>query len=150
MSEVADAGPDAKANIAGHVLSISPIGDISCFHAELLGPQDTPYAGGVFKIALNLPADYPMLPPTVHFVTPICHPNIERVGGKVSLNIFRDEWCPALTLGPMALSVCGLLADPNFDQPVEPELAALFREDPAKYEQQARESTREHAWPGKY
>ena len=150
LSEVADAGPDAKANIAGHVLSISPIGDISCFHAELLGPQDTPYAGGVFKIALNLPADYPMLPPTVHFVTPICHPNIERVGGKVSLDILQDQWKAVLTLRTVALSVCSLLADPNFDQPVEPDLAALFREDPAKYEQQARESTREHAWPGKY
>ena len=145
-----DAGENAKDNIAGHVLSISPVGDISCAHAELLGPQGTPYAGGVFKIELEFPADYPYCPPTVRFVTPICHPNIERVGGNVSLDFLQDEWSPALTLRTVVLSVCSLLADPNFDQPVEPDLAKLFREDPGQYEQKAREFTREHAWPGKY
>ena len=147
---VARGSENAKDNIAGHVLSISPVGDISCAHAELLGPQGTPYAGGLFKIVLEFPANYPMSPPTVHFITPICHPNIERVGGKVSLDICQDKWSPALTLRTMVLSVCSLLADPNFDQPVEPDLAKLFREDPGQYEQQAREFTREHAWPGKY
>ena len=39
LREVVDAGKDAKDNIACHVLSISPVGDISCVHAELLGPQ---------------------------------------------------------------------------------------------------------------
>ena len=147
LRKVAD---EAKANIASHVLSISPVGDISCFHAEILGPQGTPYAGGVFKIELNFPAEYPNHPPTARFVTPICHPNIERVGGKVSVDILQAEWSPVLCLNTIVLSVCSLLADPNFDQPVEPELAALFREEPAKYEQEAREFTREHAWPGKY
>ena len=147
LRKVAD---KAKANIASHVLSISPVGDISCFHAEILGPQGTPYAGGVFKIELNFPAEYPNHPPTARFVTPICHPNIERVGGKVSVDILQAEWSPVLWLNTIVLSVCSLLADPNFDQPVEPELAALFREEPAKYEQEAREFTREHAWPGKY
>ena len=147
---VADAGENAKDNIACHVLSISPVGDISCVHAELLGPQGTPHAGGVFKIELDIPADYPFRPSTVRFVTPICHPNIERVGGKVSLEFLTNEWSPAFSIRALVLSVCSLLAYPNFDQPAEPELAALFREDPVKYEQEARAFTREHAWPGKY
>ena len=47
--------------------------------------------------------------------------------------------------------MCVLLSEPNFDaSDVEPELAALFREYPGLYEQQAREFTRQHAWPGKY
>ena len=78
------------------------------------------------------------------------HQNIERVGGKVSLNFLQNEWTPAFTIRAIVLSVCSLLACPNFDQPVEPDLAKLFREDPGQYEQQAREFTREHAWPGKY
>ena len=150
LRRVADSGENAKDNIDCHVLSISPVGDISCVHAELLGPQGTSYAGGVFKIELEFPAGYPMQPPTARFVTPIYHPNIERVGGKVSLDILQDRWTPALTLRTTVLSVGVLLSMPNFDQPVEPELAALFREDPAKYEQEAREFTRAHAWPGKY
>ena len=141
----------AKNNIACHLLSLSPVGDISCFHAELLGQQGTPYAGGVFKIELDIPANYPMSPPTVHFITPICHPNIELVGGKVSLDILQDTWSPAFQIRTAALSVCVLLSEPNFDaSDVEPELAALFREHPGLYEQQAREFTREHAWPGKH
>ena len=148
LRRVADSGENAKDNIDCHVLSISPVGDISCVHAELLGPQGTSYAGGVFKIELEFPAGYPMQPPTARFVTPIYHPNIERVGGKVSLDILQDRWTPALTLRTTVLSVGVLLSMPNFDQPVEPELAALFREDPAKYEQEAREFTRAHAWPG--
>ena len=74
----------------------------------------------------------------------------------------QTEWSPAFTIRAIVLSVCSLLANPNllvypnFDyvtnQPVEHELAALFREEggPAKYEQEARAFTREHAWPGKY
>jgi len=46
-----------------YVLSISPVGDVSCINAELLGPRGTPYAGGVFKIELELPAEYPLAPP---------------------------------------------------------------------------------------
>ena len=145
------AQPDeAKSNIACHVLSISPVGDISIAHAELLGPEGTPYAGGVFKIELEFGAHYPFRPPKVRFITPICHPNIEREGGKVSLDILQDQWNPALTHRTTVLSVCSLLADPNFDRPVEPELAKLFREDKIQYEKQVRECTREHAWPGKY
>ena len=141
---------EAKSYIASHVLSISPVGDISIAHAELLGPEGTPYAGGVFKIELEFGAHYPFRPPKVRFITPICHPNIEREGGKVSLDILQDQWSPALTLRTTVLSVCSLLAAPNFDRPVEPELAKLFREDKIQYEKQVRECTREHAWPGKY
>ena len=86
---MAEAGR-AKDDIDCHLLSISPVGDLCCFHAELLGQQGTPYvlAGSSrSRRARYIPADYPMSPPTVHFITPICHPNIELVGGKVSLDI---------------------------------------------------------------
>ena len=136
---------EAKSYIASQVLSISPVGDISIAHAELLGPEGTPYAGGVFKIELEFGAHYPFRPPKVRFITPICHPNIEREGGKVSLDILQDQWNPALSHRTTVLSVCSLLADPNFDRPVEPELAKLFREDKIQYEKQVRECTREHA-----
>jgi ubiquitin-protein ligase len=34
------------------------------------------HAGGVFKLELFLPEDYPMAPPKVRFLTKIYHPNI--------------------------------------------------------------------------
>ena len=34
--------------------------------------------GGLFRLELFLPADYPMGPPKVRFLTKIYHPNIDR------------------------------------------------------------------------
>lgn len=43
---------------------------------ELQGPVDTPYQEGVFQLAINVPEQYPLVPPQVRFVTKIFHPNV--------------------------------------------------------------------------
>ncbi len=35
----------------------------------LKGPDDTPYAGGVFEVDIVIPADYPFSPPKMKFIT---------------------------------------------------------------------------------
>ncbi|KAK6061663.1 ubiquitin--protein ligase [Cooperia oncophora] len=35
------------------------------FHVMIAGPQDSPFAGGVFKLELFLPEEYPMAAPKV-------------------------------------------------------------------------------------
>ncbi len=50
------------------------------FHALMIGPPETPYEGGTFKLELYLPEDYPMTPPKVLFRTKIYHPNINKLG----------------------------------------------------------------------
>ena len=37
--------------------------------AIITGPADTPYAGGCFLFDLFIPAEYPNVPPLVHFCT---------------------------------------------------------------------------------
>ena len=39
----------------------------------MVGPPDSPYEGGLFDLELFLPEDYPIVPPKVHFNTPIYH-----------------------------------------------------------------------------
>lgn len=37
------------------------------FHVMIAGPEDSPFAGGVFKLELFLPEEYPMAAPKVLF-----------------------------------------------------------------------------------
>lgn len=48
------------------------------FHVIVTGPEDSPFEGGLFKLELFLPEDYPMSAPKVRFITKIYHPNIDR------------------------------------------------------------------------
>lgn len=63
--------------------------------AELIGPDGTPYAGAIFKMTLKYPSDYPFKPPSVHFSTPIFHPNFSA-DGHICLDILQNAWSPAL------------------------------------------------------
>jgi peroxin-4 len=45
-----------------------------CVHLQ--GPSDTPFEGGVFELAMNVPEQYPLVPPATRFRTQIFHPNV--------------------------------------------------------------------------
>uniref|UniRef100_A0A1I7XJ18 UBIQUITIN_CONJUGAT_2 domain-containing protein n=1 Tax=Heterorhabditis bacteriophora TaxID=37862 RepID=A0A1I7XJ18_HETBA len=38
------------------------------FHVMIAGPQDSPFAGGIFKLELFLPEEYPMAAPKIRTV----------------------------------------------------------------------------------
>ncbi|XP_025146155.1 ubiquitin-conjugating enzyme E2 D3 isoform X8 [Ovis aries] len=78
--------------------SAGPVGD-DMFHwqATIMGPNDSPYQGGVFFLTIHFPTDYPFKPPKVAFTTRIYHPNINS-NGSICLDILRSQWSPALTI----------------------------------------------------
>ncbi|KAL8441135.1 hypothetical protein Emag_007427 [Eimeria magna] len=125
--------------------SAGPVGD-DLFHwqATIMGPEDSPYSGGVFFLNIHFPSDYPFKPPKVNFTTKIYHPNINGQGA-ICLDILKDQWSPALTISKVLLSISSLLTDPNPDDPLVPEIAHIYKTDRARYDQTAREWSQKYA-----
>jgi len=125
--------------------SAGPVGeDLRKWQATIMGPHDSPYQNGVFYLSIQFPEQYPFKPPIIKFKTKIFHPNISPKGG-ICLDILKDNWTPALTIGKTLISICSLLDDPNPDDPLVPEIAALYLENRAEYEIRARQWTETYA-----
>ncbi|XP_021601190.1 ubiquitin-conjugating enzyme E2-17 kDa isoform X2 [Manihot esculenta] len=77
--------------------------DMFHWQATIMGPADSPYAGGVFLVSIHFPPDYPFKPPKVAFRTKVFHPNINS-NGSICLDILKEQWSPALTISKMAHS----------------------------------------------
>jgi ubiquitin-conjugating enzyme E2 D/E len=120
--------------------------DLFQWQATIIGPNDTPYAGGVFFLHIAFPTDYPFKPPKVQFTTKIYHCNVNN-NGSICLDILQSQWSPALTIGKVLLSICSLLTDPNPDDPLVPDIAKLYKGDRAKHDQTARDWTAKYAVP---
>mmetsp|Transcript_546 Transcript_546/g.3875 ORF Transcript_546/g.3875 Transcript_546/m.3875 type:complete len:155 (+) Transcript_546:240-704(+) len=116
------------------------------FNVIILGPQQSPYEGGAFKLELFLPEDYPMAPPKVRFLTKIYHPNIDRLG-RICLDILKDKWSPALQIRTVLISIQALLSAPNPDDPLDENIAREWKTDETGAVATAKEWTRIHAQP---
>jgi len=114
--------------------------DLYQWQACILGPTASPYEGGMFYLKINFPKDYPFKPPKVNFLTKIYHPNIST-SGAICIDILKEQWSPALTISKVLLCICSLLDDPNPDDPLVPEIAALFKNNRDKYNETARNWT---------
>lgn len=118
--------------------------DIFKWQATIMGPEKSPYEGGVFYLDIFFPEDYPYKPPRVAFMTRIYHPNINSSGG-ICLDILKDQWSPALTICKVLLSICSLLCDPNPSDPLVPSIADIYIRDREEYERNARAYTLQYA-----
>ncbi|KAI3625637.1 hypothetical protein CBS9595_000998 [Malassezia furfur] len=118
----------------------------------IIGPMDTLYEGGFLKAELTFPPEYPLMPPTMKFKTPMWHPNIYE-DGTLCISILhapgKDEfgyedaserWLPLV-------SVISLLSSdtPNTDSPANIDAAKQVREDLAGYRKKVRRLVRQSA-----
>ena len=135
----------ASADSANQIFSVSPsTSDLFVWEGYIFGPSDSPYQGGIFKIHIQFPPDYPYKPPKVYFKTKILHPNINEAG-MICLDILKNNWSPVLTISKVLFSISSLLTDPNPDDPLAPEVAAMYKRQKQLFLKTAREWTATYA-----
>ncbi|KAG9254243.1 ubiquitin conjugating enzyme [Emericellopsis atlantica] len=116
------------------------------FDVEIHGPASSPYEGGIFKLELFLPEDYPMTAPKIRFLTKIFHPNVDKLG-RICLDVLKNNWSPALQIRTILLSIQALLGAPNPDDPLADDVAKHWKADEQAAIEKAREWTRTYAQP---
>lgn len=126
--------------------SAGPINENNLYKWEgsIIGPSNTPYSGGLFKLSIEFPQRYPFKPPKVKFITKILHPNINR-NGSICLDTLNTKWSPVLNICKLLLSICSLLSDPNENDPLNSSIAKVYKEDKEKYTKLVRNYTLTHA-----
>ncbi|KAJ0979183.1 hypothetical protein J5N97_014657 [Dioscorea zingiberensis] len=124
---------------------VGPLGDdLSHWTAAILGPSNTPYTGGLFYLNIHFPQDFPAKPPKISFKTEVFHLNINS-NGNIALDILGEQWTPDLTISKVLRSISALLAEPNLECCVAPEMAQMYVSDRAEYQKTARAWTQKHA-----
>ena len=114
------------------------------WEATIIGPADSPYAGGIFKLTIKFSTSYPFKPPTVTFDTKVYHPNIDS-GGNICLDLLKSAFSPALTISKLLLSICSMLDDPNPDDPLVSSIARQYKDNRVAYDMTARQWTEKYA-----
>jgi len=126
-------------------VSAGPVGDdLFKWQANIIGPEGTPYEGGVFFLDIQFPVDYPFKPPTLSFTTKLYHMNVNDKGG-ICLPIIKDSWSPSLMISKVLISIQGLLSEPNPSDPLVPEIAQAYASNKAAHDATAREWTAKYA-----
>jgi ubiquitin-conjugating enzyme (huntingtin interacting protein 2) len=71
-------------------------------------------------------SDYPLRPSKLKFITKVYHPNISSASGAINLNILNEDWCPALTLRTILISLQALLSSPYPNDPLDADVAKHY------------------------
>jgi ubiquitin-conjugating enzyme (huntingtin interacting protein 2) len=129
-------------------VTVTPKGDqLTELEGTITGPDDTPYAGGFYRISISIPSGYPFEPPKMKFLTKVWHPNISSQTGAICLDILKDQWSPALTIKTALLSLQALLCAPEPDDPQDAQVAQMYQRDPEQFKQTATFWTETYARP---
>ena len=123
-----------------------PIGeDINKWNVVIVGPPNTPYDGGAFRLKLRFPEEYPFKPPTVKFLTKIYHPNVTCSDGEVCPALLAENWAPHLNIRYILETLRTLLLVPNGADPMDEEVGREFNLAPAEFSAKAAKWTRTYA-----
>ncbi|XP_074639656.1 SUMO-conjugating enzyme UBC9-B-like [Acropora palmata] len=108
------------------------------------GPKKSLWEGGLYKLQLAFPQDYPFSPPKCSFNPVILHPNVFP-SGKVSLSLIDKSkgWRPQTTTKEVLLGIQLLLTEPNFHDPAQAEAFVVYNQNKMEYEERVKKQAKE-------
>ncbi|KAI9095886.1 putative UBC5-E2 ubiquitin-conjugating enzyme [Phlyctochytrium arcticum] len=129
----------AKTPIPNATASPKDESTIMNWTGRLVAPEESAYKGGVFKITIDFPTDYPFKPPTVKFVTKIYHPNVDD-DGSICLVLLKSEvWKPSTKLVDILTALVDLLQNPVPEDALQSSIAQIYNTDEAKFKKTVKE-----------
>ncbi|KAI3464996.1 hypothetical protein Pfo_021659 [Paulownia fortunei] len=124
-------------------------------------PDEGYYLGGTFVFSFQISPIYPHEAPKVKCKTKVYHPNID-LEGNVCLNILREDWKPVLNINTIIYGLYHLFTvftyqfllkilllcfynsltrsvqEPNHEDPLNHDAAAVLRDNPKMFESNVR------------
>lgn len=112
----------------------------------LEGPKDTPYEGGLWKVHVELPDQYPYKSPSIGFETKIFHPNIDEQSGSVCLDVINQTWSPMFTISHIFETFLPqLLNYPNAADPLNGDASTLYLNNKSQYDSKVKTYVKKYA-----
>lgn len=107
--------------------------------ATILGPANTPYDGGTFKVNIQFTNDYPSKPPKLTMKTAIWHPNINK-HGQICFGII-DNWenNKTIWMRDVLLEILHIFEKPDLNDVINPEAAAQYRFDKNAFDEKVKD-----------
>jgi ubiquitin-conjugating enzyme E2 A len=73
-------------------------------NAVIIGPADTPFEDGTFRLVMTFEEAYPNKPPMVKFISQMFHPNVYGTG-ELCLDILQNRWSPTYDVAAVLTSI---------------------------------------------
>lgn len=126
-------------------VSASPLTDnVMVWNGIIIGPPDTPFEDGTFRLLLTFDEQYPNKPPHVKFTSQMFHPNV-YANGDLCLDILQNRWSPTYDVASILTSIQSLLNDPNISSPANVEAATLYKDHRSQYIKRVKQTV-EKTW----
>lgn len=81
-----------------------------CRNAVIIGPADTPFEDGTFRLVMHFEEAYPNKPPGVKFISTMFHPNVYGTG-ELCLDILQNRWSPTYDVAAVLTSIQRYVTD---------------------------------------